>query len=503
MYIPSNTSLFYTVRFIGNPTESGCYCSVCMKGFTTALINDLNVTEHTMFNITSSFNYRLYLLQKKEEEKTLLLNNKQPITTNNINNTESSSSKQTILRQLFKQYQRNVTSKYLSKLSNDILPPEVPLSCNNGGIWNDIYKHCDMGMGELPSTNANPGGLREIFIESVPKGKHQVMTMPKSKNLTLDGSESFMHLIRRSIAESYALGANMLIPWDIYLPTPHAARYFGDAGNFSDLFLFVRENALLFDEMDITPFQKNSTNGFSLVHTGSIHAGGDGIRYRLPSDHPPSAGYISTYSNQGSCAWQCHNNVMCVAFFSASVNGVAGDCALLFTPLDIINGTEVIGNSWKKKFMKMLFDTNNNGAWSNLTFVDVVVRGNSTDGDYDSFWAIHLINWGTGNSIHDGEKVAVFLKNDDICSGDYKRNDKIRSNETGGFLLQAKLISPSFTPPIILWNGPPDSNGITVLIIKLSMLQPWGLINIHCANVHRTKKKEDKYMRNQISNLFR
>ena len=63
-----------------------------MKGFTTALINDLNVTERTMFNITSSFNYRLYLLQKKEEEKTLLLNNKQPITTNNINNTESSSS---------------------------------------------------------------------------------------------------------------------------------------------------------------------------------------------------------------------------------------------------------------------------------------------------------------------------------------------------------------------------------------------------------------------------
>ena len=132
------------MRFIGNPTESGCYCSVCMKGFTTALINDLNVTERTTFNITSSFNYRLYLLQKKEEEKTLLLNNKQPITTNNINNTESSSSKQTILRQLFKQYQRNVTSKYLSKLSNDILPPEVPLSCNNGGIWNDIYKHFQM-----------------------------------------------------------------------------------------------------------------------------------------------------------------------------------------------------------------------------------------------------------------------------------------------------------------------------------------------------------------------
>ena len=57
--------------------------------------------------------------------------------------------------------------------------------------------------------------------------------------------------IRKSIAYAYALGGNMLVPWDIYLPTPDAKRYFGDAAEYADLFSFVHEHAALLDSMDV------------------------------------------------------------------------------------------------------------------------------------------------------------------------------------------------------------------------------------------------------------
>lgn len=46
------------------------------------------------------------------------------------------------------------------------------------------------------------------------------MTMPKVSNVSLVNSPAFAVLIRTSIAFAYALGGNMMAPWDIYLPTP-------------------------------------------------------------------------------------------------------------------------------------------------------------------------------------------------------------------------------------------------------------------------------------------
>ena len=95
--------------------------------------------------------------------------------------------------------------------------------------------------------------------------------MPKSSNVSLVESAAFTALIRASIAYSYALGAHMMVPceppryrWhlgcivlkmpavlfmagDIYLPTPHAARYFGNASTYGDLFHFVRRHGELLD----------------------------------------------------------------------------------------------------------------------------------------------------------------------------------------------------------------------------------------------------------------
>jgi hypothetical protein len=107
------------------------------------------------------------------------------------------------------------------------LPPPT-LSCNNGaGKWGSPFHLFDYGLAELSAGDATPDGLEAAFVTSVPPGKQQVLTMPKAKNVSMVYSPAFEALIRASVAWSYALGGNMMVPWDIYLPTPHAARYWG------------------------------------------------------------------------------------------------------------------------------------------------------------------------------------------------------------------------------------------------------------------------------------
>ena len=161
----------------GNPEESGCYCDV-VHGFTQTLNTTLNEKERAALNITASFNYRNYLLSLAP-----------------FNTTRGPSNKTRLLRSLFVDYQRNATRRYLAELRQNVTG--TLLSCNNGGQWDrdgNIYESFDYGMGELSEYDANPGGLRDIFVANVPAGKKQVMTMPKSKNATEDGSGTFARL---------------------------------------------------------------------------------------------------------------------------------------------------------------------------------------------------------------------------------------------------------------------------------------------------------------------
>ena len=43
------------------------------------------------------------------------------------------------------------------------------------------------------------------------------------------------------------VGSNMMVPWDIYLPTPQGQRYYGNASQYGDLYKFVRQHADLLD----------------------------------------------------------------------------------------------------------------------------------------------------------------------------------------------------------------------------------------------------------------
>jgi hypothetical protein len=238
-------------------------------------------------------------------------------------------------------------------------------------------------MGELPMRDATPGGLRFIFVDDVPSGKKQIMTMPKAPNITAADKL----LIRSSIAESYALGSQVLVPWDIYLPTPRAQRYYGSAHEYGDLFLFVTKYAEILETTSSFLHYSTSTSNMILTHTGEGGDGGDGKRFRLPTDIPPSQGLLLS-ANVGTCSWECSLRSNCTGMF---VDG-RSKCWLLFGLVEVISGTSMSGQSFLSRKTEIDLDP---GSF-HLPFVlssdpmlDVVMRANCDN----TTIVAHLINW--------------------------------------------------------------------------------------------------------------
>lgn len=261
----------------GDPELSGCYCDHCMAGFTETLFNKLNETERSRLNITNSFNYRELLLREKWNGSTPAV---------------------LALRPLFVQYQINSSERYLHDLRQHMrtkaasLGRATSLSCNGGGGGWATRQACDYGLAELSAADASPEGLHALFVDTVPEGKQQVMTMPKLSNISLVNSPAFEVLIRTSIAFAYALGGNMMAPWDIYLPTPKAERYYGLASQYADLYALVRDVAALLDATtEPIPDPRSQGNNSRYQHTLTGATPGHlGQRWRFPFPYT-SPGY--------------------------------------------------------------------------------------------------------------------------------------------------------------------------------------------------------------------
>ena len=131
----------------------------------------------------------------------------------------------------------------------------------------------------------------------------------------------------------------MMVPWDIYLPGPSAHRFYGAGWQFSDIFSFIHNHSDTLDAHDKL-FGNVPDHGMSLVHTG-VH--GDGGRWRLPSDSPPTRGEdLPGVSGVAGCAWHCEQgNATCLGMF---VSG-SGHCYLL-AELQLIRGTVLAGDSF-------------------------------------------------------------------------------------------------------------------------------------------------------------
>ena len=202
--------------------DGGCYCSHCVQKF-----GDYAHAHGLAPN--ASFDYKSYLLEKGGYGK-------------------GSSA----LRVAFETFQKESVVAYHIDLRANITAQNggkaVTLSCNNyDATWDNITSTFDFGMCELSASSCTPSSLRSMFLHpssggTLPLGKAQVVTMPKLPGVTT----SLKLLTRKAMGFITALGGHMLAPWDIYLPTPNASRFYCNVSDFQDQFELVRmHNATL------------------------------------------------------------------------------------------------------------------------------------------------------------------------------------------------------------------------------------------------------------------
>lgn len=213
----------------------GCFCDYCMVGFNQwleanadpAVLQRLGVTNFT------TFDYRDYLRAKNAPIGDVFA--KWPGDE---------------LKTYFERFQDDSAvafSHWWREELNRLAGRVVPVSCNNGvQQWSDTELAYDYCIGELASSRATPELLYAAMHKAATLGKAQSVTMPLRRTGEQEAPDWVRHT-RQTIATVYATGGHIEMPWDTYLPTPDAQRYFGKPENYADLTAFVRGMAPYLD----------------------------------------------------------------------------------------------------------------------------------------------------------------------------------------------------------------------------------------------------------------
>lgn len=206
----------------------GCFCRHCMKGFRSWLADNADRSELEQLGVSdlASFDYGDYCRGKKAPTGDAF----------RLWKTD-------VLRTYFRQFQIDSSVAFnrwwRQELDRQAGRP-IAVSCNNGARrWTPIELGFDYCIGELRRDHATPAHLHDVMQTALSHGRTQSVTMP------LDGrdepeSPGWIAVTRRTIATMYALGGHIEMPWDTYLPTPDARRYFGRPENYADLTAFIR-----------------------------------------------------------------------------------------------------------------------------------------------------------------------------------------------------------------------------------------------------------------------
>ena len=418
----------------GDPHNSGCYCDHCISGFTGALMDSLDPADLARLNVTRSFNYSEFILSGGGKA--------------------AGDAVAKELRTLFVQFQENSTRRYHVELQAHVSATaghHVAFSGNNGVRgWPSPYDLMDVGIGELPKCATNPGGLRHVFVDELMPGKQQALTMPKEAPITA----ADVFLTRWAIAFSYALGGNMLVPWDIYLPDPNADRFFGSAAQFGDIFAFIREPSIseILMACDEAVASFNSSQ-LSLVHTG---AAGDGMRWRLPTDTPATRGRHATACDEGACRFECEADAQCVGIFYEE-----RQCYVLYE-LQLVSGTAVQGNSYARNA-----SVSPGPFQSDADGLALVARRSSNQSN--SVVAIHAVDWRYALFATDGEPPVQ-------ANVTATLNNTVLFGSPGCNTVDATLRQPGGEPGEPLQVACKPGSGVSVL--EFPAPRPWSVVQL-------------------------
>ncbi len=235
----------------------GCFCDHCMKAFPKWLLAhaDPAVLKRLGVEDLDRFNYRDYLREKDAPVGDAF--RRWPGDE---------------LKDYFQRFQTDSTVAFnvwwREQLDKQI-GRRVPVSCNNGArSWTNVQLVFDYCIGELSASHAQPAHLYATMREAASHGKTQTVTMPLRRESR--ETPDWIRHTRQTIATMYAVGGHIEMPWDTYLPTPDAQRYFGNPADYADLTAFVRGMAAWL-------------NGYE-----DAFARGKGIEdERFPADAPP------------------------------------------------------------------------------------------------------------------------------------------------------------------------------------------------------------------------
>jgi len=213
----------------------GCFCDHCMDGFRVWLDQhaDREILRQLQVGDLDRFDYRDYLRQRDA-----------PVG-DDFHRWPGDQ-----LKQYFSAFQIESTvafNRWWRAQLNAHVGRQFPVSCNNGvRNWRDIEQVFDYCIGELSASHATPEFLHAAMRQAAVLGKTQTVTMPLRRGGEQETPDWVRHT-RQTIATVYATGGHIEMPWDTYLPTPDAQRYFGKPENYADLTGFVRGMASLLD----------------------------------------------------------------------------------------------------------------------------------------------------------------------------------------------------------------------------------------------------------------
>jgi hypothetical protein len=206
----------------------GCFCAHCVKGFRGYLAAHSTRSQRARWGVgdLAAFDYARFLLGLGTDPDAGLNAWKGPKE----------------LRELFRAFQIESGLRFLREMHREIdriAGRKLAYSCNaTEEFLVDYHKIHDFAFNETyPAKEGDPAFLYERRLKPAQKlGKPFLMTFV---------SDDVPHN-RRFIASAYALGANVVVPWDVFIGL-NSPRFFGTPEQFSDLFGFVRANAALLD----------------------------------------------------------------------------------------------------------------------------------------------------------------------------------------------------------------------------------------------------------------
>lgn len=206
----------------------GCFCQHCVEGFRPYLAEHSTPAQRAQWAVVdlSGFDYAAFLLALGTDP-----------------NAASSSWKgPKPLRDLFREFQVESGIRFLSRMHrqiDEIAGRQVAHACNaNEEFLTTYHKIHDFALIEsYPDKEGSPEQLYRRHLKQAQQlGKPYLFTFVSS-----DVGHN-----RRFIAAAYALGANVIVPWDVFIGLD-SPRFFGTPAQFADLYGFVRANVPLLD----------------------------------------------------------------------------------------------------------------------------------------------------------------------------------------------------------------------------------------------------------------